>query len=146
MARKYWQHFSANGRAIFGLVLSLYALSGVEAAVTAAPTTSAIHLAQDAFPLEPDKPIEREIAVGESHTYRFTLGAGQHLRAEIEQRGIDVAVTLFDPSGERVLYFSDWEKGAESAHWIAETAGAYQLKIQAEPSPRQNPAGRYQVR
>ncbi|MGH9842060.1 MAG: hypothetical protein ACREEM_25180, partial [Blastocatellia bacterium] len=149
MARKYWQYCPAKGRAIFGLALSLCALPSVEAAVTAlcaAQTTAAIHLAQDASPLEPSKPIEREIAVGESHAYRFTLGAGQYLHAEIEQYGIDVAVTLFDLAGKKLLYFTDWEKGAELVHWIAETAGAYQLKIEAEPSIRQNPTGRYQVR
>ncbi|MCI0392474.1 MAG: CHAT domain-containing protein [Acidobacteria bacterium] len=153
MARKnwqrYWQYCSANGRAIFGLALSLCALSGVEAAVTslcAAQTIAAVYLAQDALPLEPGKPIEREIAVGESHFYQIALSAGQYLHAEIEQYGIDVAVTLFDPAGEKPLYFTDWEKGAESAHWIAETAGSYRLKIEAEPGARQNPTGRYQVR
>ncbi len=149
MARKNWQYCSANGRAIFGLALSLCALSSAEAAVTAlcaAQTTAAIHLAQDALPLEPGKPIEREIAVGESHACQVTLSANQYLHAEIEQYGIDVTVTLCDPAGKKLLYFSDWEKGAESVHWIAETAGSYQLKIQAEPSTRQSPTGRYQVR
>ncbi len=147
--QRYWQYCSANGHAIFGLALSLCMLSSVEAAVTAlcvAQTTAAIHLAQDALPLEPGKPIEREIAVGESHAYQFTLDAGQYLHAEIEQYGINVAVTLFDPTGKRLLYFTDWEKGAESVHWIGETDGSYQLKIQAEPSTRQTPTGRYQVR
>jgi CHAT domain-containing protein len=146
VARKYRQHFLAKGRAIFGLALSLLCAEAVVTALCAAQTTAAIHLVQDASPLEPGKPIEREIAVGESHDYRFTLNAGQYLQAEIEQRGIDVAVTLFDPAGEKLLYFSDWEKGAESAHWIAETAGSYRLKIEAEPGARQNPSGRYQVK
>jgi len=146
VARKYWQYFPAKGRAIFGLALSLLCAEAAVTALCAAQTTTAIRLAQDASPLEPGKPIERELAAGESHTYQVTLSAGQYLHAEIEQYGIDVAVSLLDPAGKKLLYFSDWEKGAESAHWIAETAGAYQLKIEAEPGARQNPTGRYQVR
>ncbi len=146
MARKYWQYFPAKGRVILGLALSLLCAEAAVTALCAAQATAAIHLAQDASPLEPGKPIEREIGVGQSHTYWFTLHAGQHLHTEIEQYGIDVVVTLFDPAGKKLLYFSDWEKGAESVYWIAETAGAYQLKIEADPGARQNPSGRYQVR
>ncbi len=44
--------------------------------------------------LEPGKPIERELAGGESHYYQIALGAGEYLHAVVDQRGIDVVVAL----------------------------------------------------
>lgn len=41
--------------------------------------------------LEPDKPIERELAGGQTHKYQIELLAGQHLHVAVDQRGIDLA-------------------------------------------------------
>src|SRR5215213_2019032 len=40
---------------------------------------------------------------GETHLYRVALGAGQYLRALVEQQGMDVSVALTDPGGKRLL-------------------------------------------
>src|SRR5262245_16891409 len=58
---------------------------------------------QEAMPLELGKPIERELAGGQSHAYQITLAAGQYLNVVVEQRGIDVVVTLFGPDDEKVI-------------------------------------------
>src|SRR5262245_38954917 len=42
----------------------------------------------EAIPLELGKPIERELAGGQSHAYQITLAAGQYLNVVVEQRGI----------------------------------------------------------
>jgi hypothetical protein len=47
--------------------------------------------------LERDKTIERQVAGGQSHEYRFTLQAGQYARIRAEQRNINVAVASFAP-------------------------------------------------
>src|SRR3712207_3757325 len=47
----------------------------------------------DVRALEPGKPIERELAGGEAHTYRFTLGAGQYARIEVAQRHINISLS-----------------------------------------------------
>jgi hypothetical protein len=57
--------------------------------------------AQESIPLEPGKPIERELSGGQSHSYRITMTAGQYLQVSVDQRGIDVLVTLFAPDGEK---------------------------------------------
>ena len=41
--------------------------------------------------------IAREIAGGQSHTYQITLTAGQFIRVVVEQRGIDLTLTLVTP-------------------------------------------------
>src|SRR5688572_5459465 len=50
--------------------------------------------------LELGKPIEREMAVGQSHSYKFTLSANQYAHVLVEQKGINVEVTLFSPDGK----------------------------------------------
>ncbi len=54
-------------------------------------------------PLETGKPIERELAGGQQHLYQLSLSAGQYLHVVVEQRGIDVVVTLFGPTGQKLL-------------------------------------------
>src|SRR5262245_60565361 len=49
--------------------------------------------------LEPGKPVKREIAGGESHSYRFTLAAGQFLTAVFDQQGVNLMITLYGPDG-----------------------------------------------
>src|ERR1700738_5132483 len=46
-------------------------------------------------PLELGKPIEMELKGGEVHSYSINLTAGQFLHLIVDQRGIDVVVTLF---------------------------------------------------
>src|SRR5262245_23545347 len=52
--------------------------------------------------LEPGKAIERELASGERHDYRITLAAGEFACIAVEQRGIDVTVSLLTANGEKV--------------------------------------------
>ena len=44
-------------------------------------------------PIEPGKPVERELRGGEKHTYEIHVDAGQFLHAVVEQLGIDVKWT-----------------------------------------------------
>ncbi len=52
--------------------------------------------------LEWGKPIEREIAGGQSHLYRTTLAAGQYLVVIAEQNGIDLVMSAFGPDGKKL--------------------------------------------
>jgi hypothetical protein len=49
---------------------------------------------KEARPIEPGKPIKRDLAGGHSHTYQIRLSAGQFLRVIIEQQGVDVVAQL----------------------------------------------------
>ena len=44
--------------------------------------------------LESGKPVEREIAGGQSHTYQISLTSGQFVRVVVEQKGIDLTLAL----------------------------------------------------
>ncbi len=88
--------------------------------------------AQDAPPLELGKPLQRELASGQSHSYPLTLGAQQFLNFVVEQRGINVEILLFSPDQNRLLKAnssSKLDKGQEFASVVAETTGPYQLVV-----------------
>src|SRR5262249_15808439 len=53
--------------------------------------------------LEPNKPIERELAGSQSHSYQLALAAGQYLMVIADQKGVDVVVTLFNPEGKELV-------------------------------------------
>jgi CHAT domain-containing protein/Flp pilus assembly protein TadD len=99
---------------------------------------------RQATSLEPDKPIERSLASGETHAYRVTLGAGQFLRVVADQGGIDVAIKIISPDGKPLtdVNLESDTKGRESAVWVIEGAGDYRIEIYA---PGRNARGRYQL-
>ena len=85
---------------------------------------------QPAQTLEPNKPVEREIAGGESHTYQIQLAAGQFVRFRAEQREIDVALILTAPDGKRVAARNLTLAGEEdSLSFEAAVAGSYRLTV-----------------
>ena len=53
--------------------------------------------------LEPGKPIEREIAAGDAHSYSLRLEAGEFIHVFVYQRGVNVAATLIGPDGKKLL-------------------------------------------
>ncbi|HJQ24570.1 MAG TPA: tetratricopeptide repeat protein [Blastocatellia bacterium] len=95
--------------------------------------------------LKPGQMIERELSAAESHSYRVALTAGQYLNVAAEQVGINVEVSLADPSG-RAIVSRDWwwREGTESVWALAESTGDYTLKISASNQPVES--GKYRVK
>jgi CHAT domain-containing protein/tetratricopeptide (TPR) repeat protein len=95
--------------------------------------------------LEPGKAIERELAIGDLHDYRITLAAGEFARIVVEQRGIDVTVSLMDANGEKVAdRVLNGRYGRVSLSIIAQTATSY--RIEAQASTKNATGGRYEIR
>jgi len=97
-------------------------------------------------PLEPGRPVERELAGGQAHSYQITLPGGQYIHVVADQRGIDVVVTLYRPDGGKLIEVDspNGADGPELLTWITETSGTYRLEVR---SLRMNsPAGRYELR
>jgi CHAT domain-containing protein/Tfp pilus assembly protein PilF len=95
--------------------------------------------------LEPGKPIERELAGSQSHSYLMTPAAGQYVKLVIEQRGIDVGVKLFGPDGKQATALDSEirAQGRETLEWVAEAAGSYRVDVSAKY--KNAAAGRYEV-
>src|SRR5215813_4019442 len=101
---------------------------------------------KDIRPLEPGKPIERELVGGQSHSYQITLTEGQYLRVVVEQRGVDVVVTLLSPDGKKLLEVDSptGAQGPELLQWIVEAAGTYWLEVRSLENNAK--PGRYEVK
>jgi len=82
---------------------------------------------QDVRPLVPGVPIERELAGGEAHSYQVALASGEYLHVVVEQRGIDVIVTVFGPDGQQLadVNKTNATQGLEPVSLWAETSGRW---------------------
>jgi CHAT domain-containing protein/tetratricopeptide (TPR) repeat protein len=97
-------------------------------------------------PLEPGKPVEREMAGGESHSYQLTVASGQYLHVVVAQRGIDLEVVIFGPDSRKLAEVNNQSgtRGAESVSIITEASGNHRVEVR--PLPKSAAAGRYEVR
>nr|MBA3571742.1 tetratricopeptide repeat protein [Pyrinomonadaceae bacterium] len=95
--------------------------------------------------LVPGQPVEREIAGGESHTYKISLTAGQFVRVVAEQKEIDVKLVLATPDGKQLVEMNLTRAGGlESLSEEAAASGDYRLTIRADGAATL--AGSYQLR
>jgi len=107
--------------------------------------------------LEKGRPIEKELVAGHVDRYKVTLKANDVLLATVDQRGIDVVVTVLDPSDKRIaeLDSPNGQKGPEPIVVEAKRAGEYRIEISAfmpppgdvaPPSAGLESAGKYEAR
>ena len=94
--------------------------------------------------LELRQPRDRQLSGGESHEYRFVLNAGQYARLLVDQRSVNVAVEICDPSGKSVYAADSYPAGdAEVLQFVAENSGIHRLRLFAPA--RTAPLGLYSI-
>src|SRR5262245_16558804 len=88
---------------------------------------------QDAPRIELGQTMERMIGGGEIHRYRISLNSGSYLRVAIAQQGIDIVVTILDPTGCKVARVDrpNGAYGLEAASVIAAATGDYRIEVGA---------------
>jgi CHAT domain-containing protein/Tfp pilus assembly protein PilF len=123
-------------RTVLGGVLAAFSL----VSAVSAQTGNAMEI------LEPGKPVERELAGGQSHQYRIELPAGQYLHVVVDQRGIDVVVALLGPAGNRILEVDapNGAWGPEDMAAVVDAEGSYRVAVQS--LDKNVPAGKYEIR
>ena len=88
--------------------------------------------------LPPAQTVEREIGGGETHRYKFALQKDEFYQVRVEQKGIDLALNLFDANG-KILAAMDspsGRKGAETLSFAASEAGDYILEVVSDEEPQ----------
>ena len=95
--------------------------------------------------LTPGKPLERELARKDTHNYRVELKSGQVLYAVVDQRGIDVIVTVFGPDGKQISEIDspNGDRGPEPVVINAEASGSYRIVVRPLEESK---SGRYEIR
>lgn len=99
----------------------------------------------EAQPLELGGSLEGELARGQTRRYLVNLKAEQFARIVVEQRGIDVVLKVLAADDTLLARVDNMDipTGSEQVAVLAETAGVYELEIQAAEEAE---AGRYVVR
>ena len=94
--------------------------------------------------LELAKPIERSIAADETQSYVLNLNASQYAHVVVEQRGVDVVLTVFGPDGGKIVRVDSPNGiyGCEPIFLVADTAGAYRIEVHSTS----NNSARYEVK
>ena len=100
---------------------------------------------QETTEITPGQPIERELKGGQKHTFRIHINAGQFFYTLVDQKGIDVVVTLFDHRNQPVFKVDspNLNHGPEPLLAIIQDTGEYSIEVSA---PNKNAgAGRYEI-
>ena len=90
--------------------------------------------------------IEQELAGGKVDSYTLFLEANQYLQAIVEQKGIDVVVTIYSPDGKKVYEIDspNGTTGTEPIYLITEASGQYKLEVRSLEA--QAKSGKYKVK
>jgi CHAT domain-containing protein/tetratricopeptide (TPR) repeat protein len=138
--------FKTAGAMLIATVVLAVPQAAKGATLTAASTTSqelpaSSPSAVDSS-LSPGRVVESTLAGGENYSYRLSLSAGQYANVAVEQKGIDTVVRIIDPGGSSLAEFDNqsWSKGKQHIGLLAESAGLYQVMVQAK-YPRDPMAG-----
>lgn len=96
--------------------------------------------------LKQGESLKREIAKGQAHVFGVALEAGQYLRVVVEQQGIDLVISTFNPDGSPQMEFDNPTglRGHKIVSIMAAATGVYRLEVR--PAERWAAAGAYEIR
>lgn len=92
---------------------------------------SPVQSSQSPTALVPEKPIEREIAAGETHSYQIALSQNQYLRVLLDRKGLNPYMTLFAPDGSKLFEVNRAAYSYEMIPllFVADTTGSHRLDV-----------------
>lgn len=98
------------------------------------------------IPLVLGKGLERSISQSETHSYTLTLNVGQYAHVLVDQRGIDLIVTLYTPEGTKIVEVDspNYTHGLEPISLVATSSGTYRLGVKA--GSKRKTTSRYEVK
>jgi len=89
------------------------------------------------------KTVNRELTVGETHSYLLKLAADRTVILKFEKQGVAAVATLFSPRGNRLDTYGStaFSSGTEQIRFVSEEGGEYRLDVRTFFKP--TPPGRY---
>ena len=122
-------------RSVFSVILLVSIVSSL----------SSLALGQGTTPLTPGQSVEKNLSNNETQSYQVSLASGQFMRVLAEQQSVDVKIRLVAKDGKQLAEIDlvSAVQGIESACWLADTEGSYQIAISATDK---NARGRYSLR
>ena len=104
-------------------------------APTAAPTA-----------LQQGTPIERSVGPNQTHSYTVTADEKSSVQVTVEQRGVDVVVSVFSPAGRKLGEYDspNGTEGSENVSFVVVEQGAYRIDV--TPLNAEAASGRYQIK
>jgi CHAT domain-containing protein/tetratricopeptide (TPR) repeat protein len=106
---------------------------------------AALQQRPEARTLAPNRSYEKEIKLGETHSYLLKCEAGQFIQIDVEQRGSNVGLTLFGVDGQLILSLNtlDDAEGMKRLPVLADVSGVYRLDVKS--AGRRLETGRYKM-
>ena len=118
-------------------------LRGVLLLLFALPTTT--FATETLTNLEIGKPVERQLAGDEVHSYRIDLLPNQYAEIVVDQRRIDLAIATYDLKGQKLVEADITTVSNQESMLFAEEGGnSYRLEIRATSAKA--PAGSYEIK
>ena len=90
--------------------------------------------AQQPVALELGKPVQAELAGGQTHRYTVTAQEGQFFRVNAQGLGFPVSVRIFGPNGVARQIEVTWQAAPTATNtivWVAKASGEYRIEIAA---------------
>jgi hypothetical protein len=86
--------------------------------------------------VEPDKAIEQTIAAGETHSYSMTLPAGMYGAIDLNQKGINLVLTIFSADGQKLRTADLTGLGfSENIGLAPQDTTTYRIEVNAAAKP-----------
>src|SRR5688572_1492028 len=105
----------------------------------------AVYAQDQTTSLEPGKSIEQTINGGEKHTYNLTLAPGSSGLVEVEQKSMNVGVTILSTDGQKLRVADQTGIGFyEGRSLLAGDAATYHIEVFANDKP--GTAGAYAIK
>lgn len=96
--------------------------------------------------LQQGTPVEKSIGGSQTHSYTVTTEEKNSVQVTVEQRGVDVVVSVFSPAGKKLGEYDspNGTDGPENVSFVVVEPGAYRIDV--TPLHAEAPAGRYQIK
>lgn len=96
---------------------------------------------QKEYPISVGDEIEELLSNESKHTYTINLEAEQYVFGRVNQRSVDVVVTILNPEGEKAAEFDGPARGWETFQFNTKAAGTYRIVV----TPFEEEEGAYTI-